>query len=218
MIDNPLNKNSETLFRSELDQAWSHYRHLEETRTKYLNFFFTIFLASIGFILTLITGLKSSISIDLYFGFAVFILALFLFSVILLASIVRLGYVLSSYELVMSETRKYFHGIDSPVLEIWNIRKNIPESVNRGVFSIQKSSRLLVLGVCMILSIIEFSLAYQIFNITNSLTSGYFLSALLSGFAMVLILLYIVRAIKQADDQKKLNKANSADTKSRAAD
>ena len=205
-----LDSKSEEFFKSEMDQAWNHYRHLEETRTKYLNFFFTIFLASIGFALTTIKT-NSNLSIDQYFGYAVFVFVLFLFSIILLASIVRLGYVLSSYELVMKETRKYFYGHDSTVIEVWNIRKNIPSSVNRGLFSIQKSSRLLVFGVCVLLSVIEFGLAYQMANTSNSIATGYFFITASIGFLMVLALIYVLKAIKQADDKVKLNKANSAD-------
>ena len=212
MINNVLTKNSEFLLKAELDQAWSHYRHLEETRGKYLNFFFTIFLASIGFMLTLAKDFDVKVTVETYFGFAVFVFSLFLISAILLAAIVRIGYVLSSYENIMKETRKYFHGESSPVLDVWDIRKGIPSSVNKGVFSIQKSSRALVMCVCLMLSILQMGVVREMYSMTMTLKSGYVVATIGFIAIMIITLLYIVFSIKKASDEIEHNKSNQQGT------
>jgi hypothetical protein len=46
MKDKTLNK--ENVLLEEFHQSWEHYRHLENARTRYMNFFFTALFAVIG--------------------------------------------------------------------------------------------------------------------------------------------------------------------------
>ena len=196
-----LTEKGETLLKQELDQAWNHYRHLEDIRTKYLNFFFTIFLASIGFVLTLFKDVASSVSLDLVWGISIFFLILYFISQIIFASIVRIGYVLAVYDNVMKNTRIHFHGLGSQALEIWDIRSQIPQAVNRGIFSIQKSSQILVITLSSTLIIAELYISYYLSSQLNKWLAFYPLTALCFSIVMLVSLGIFLGTLHYASKQ-----------------
>jgi len=159
MITAKLTGEAEDLLKLELVQTWNHYRHLEESRAKYLNFFYTLMAASVGFTLTQIRlGVQENPTPLLIATTSAFILILFLVFLLLLTSVVRIGYVLGAYEAVMKGTHEYFFRFDSSALELWAIREYIPSAVCKGIFSIQTSSTYLLVGVCSILATLELAL------------------------------------------------------------
>lgn len=154
----------EELFTSELNQAWDHYRHLEETRTKFLNFFFTMFLGSVGFLITLFNQYGSENTYKFYLSLSLFVSLIFIISIIIFSTITRIGYVLKAYELIFKKTREHYYGKESGALKLWSIRKNIPKSVSKGLFSVQNSSKFLLVIFCFVLTLIQLLLMVLIFN------------------------------------------------------
>jgi len=136
---------------AEITQAWQHYRHMEETRTKYLSFFATVILTSTGFFINLLKDINSFDPTQFITLASIFFFLLFIFSYFIWANITRIGFVLGAYEVIMSETRKHLLGVNSTGFQLWNIRARIPPAVSTGIFRIQSAASAIVLGVCMLL-------------------------------------------------------------------
>ena len=107
-----LGDRAEQLLLQELDQSWEHYRHLEDTRVKYLGFYFTILLGSIGIVATIgprVPQKPDGIALLLVFASA-YLAAFFAMNMIIYAAVRRLGVVLKSYDTIMTNIREYFRG------------------------------------------------------------------------------------------------------------
>ena len=84
-----LRNQTEAYLLAEVTQAWIHYRHLEETRTKYLSFFATVILTSAGFLVTLLKDIDKFDPAQLVGSISVFCFLLFIFSFFIWANISR---------------------------------------------------------------------------------------------------------------------------------
>ena len=90
-------KNYDELFVEEYRQAWDHFRHMENARTNYINFYFTALFAIFGLYTAIITldllkvgDIQILIGINLLNIFSVFTLYIYI-------NIVRIGWVLNGY-------------------------------------------------------------------------------------------------------------------------
>jgi hypothetical protein len=153
-----LREQREMFLSGEVSQAWTHYRHIEETRTKYLSFFATVVLGSSGFLITVLKDLKNFDPIQLVVSLSIFVLFLFLFSFFIWANIVRMGFVLSAYDQVIQEARS--RTLSEEVALNLNIRTKIPNFVSKGIFRVQLAASSIVLGVCVLLCAGEVYLGY----------------------------------------------------------
>lgn len=128
---------SDAYLLAEITQAWLHFRHMEETRTKYLSFFATVILASTGFFITLTKDIKNFESARFIALVSIFCFLLIAFSYFIWANIILIGFVLREYDVIISETRKHMLGANSSGYQLWNIRARIPPTVSSGFFRIQ---------------------------------------------------------------------------------
>jgi hypothetical protein len=155
---------TEAYLLSEATQAWTHYRHMEETRTKYLSFFATVILTSAGFLVTILKDIDKFEPVQLIASMSVFGFLLSIFSFFIWANISRVGYILTAYEVILTETRKYMLGAQSTGFSLWNIRTRIPPTVSTGVFSIQSAARQIVFIVCLLLLSAEAYLSFLVLD------------------------------------------------------
>ena len=140
-----LNKSHENLLVQEYNHTWIHYRHLEETRVKYINFLFTIFFASIT-AYGAIFKLSESRGVMLILGF-VFLFLLSALTLYLFIAVTRIGLVLASYDKCMGDLREVMFA-DCPAPESIYKRRILPRD-KKHVFSVQRSSQRLM-GIAMI--------------------------------------------------------------------
>ncbi len=187
-----LKNQTEAYLLAEIAQAWSHYRHLEETRTKYLAFFATVILTSGGFLVTLLKDLDKFDQVQLIASISAFCFLLFVFSFFIWANISRIGFVLKSYETVMNETRKYMLGADSAGYRLWDIRTRIPPSVSTGIFGIQSAASDIVFSVCVMLFVAQAYMSYIVF--AGKAPAPLWLAYALAGMA-ILIAALVVHAL-----------------------
>lgn len=178
---------TETFLLAELTQAWMHYRHLEETRTKYLAFFATVILTSCGFLVTLLKDIDKFESVQLIASISIFCFLLFVFSFFIWANISRIGFILASYETIMKETRKYILGADSAGYRLWDIRTRIPPTVSNGVFRIQSAASAIVLSVCILFFSAEAYMSYTVFS--GRVSAPLWLGCTIASLAFVIALL-----------------------------
>jgi hypothetical protein len=172
---------------TEVTQAWEHYRHMEETRTKYLSFYATVILTSAGFLVTLMKDFSAFDPGQFIASVSVFAFLLFVFSYFIWANITRIGFVLAAYEVILSETRKYMLGAESAGYHLWNVRARIPPAVSSGVFRIQSAASAIVLSVCLLLLSAEAYMSYVILSgtVRAPLWHGY----VIGGFALLILAL-----------------------------
>ena len=99
----------EELLLAEFAEAWSHYRHIESTRQKYLTLFFG-FLAGISGLITTLASkvdIKNILSVA---GLASLLWTFSVFSGLLFANTRKMGRVLRGYENTMKEVREIAYG------------------------------------------------------------------------------------------------------------
>lgn len=178
---------TESFLLAELSQAWTHYRHLEETRTKYLAFFATVILTSCGFLVTLLKDINKFDQVQLTASISIFCFLLFVFSFFIWANISRIGFVLASYETIMKETRKHMLGADSTGYRLWDIRTRIPPTVSNGIFSIQSAASAIVLSVCVLFFSAEVYMSYSVF--TGRVSAPSWLGYAIGSFAVAITVL-----------------------------
>lgn len=193
-----LKNQTEAFLLAEATQAWTHYRHLEETRTKYLAFFATVVLTSGGFLVTLLKDIDKFKPALLTGALALFCVLLFVFSFFIWANIVRIGFVLNAYGDIMVATRKYMLGVDSAGYRLWDIRTRIPPSVSRGAFTIQWTAGAIVRGVCLLLAMAEAGMGIAVTE--GWIAAPAWLGQVVTGIAVALLaaVLYTSVRIRQA--------------------
>lgn len=180
-----LKNQTETYLLAEMAQAWTHYRHMEETRTKYLAFFATVILTSGGFLVTLLKDIDKFDPVQLIASISAFCFLLFVFSFFIWANISRIGFVLASYETIMNETRKYMFGAASTGYRLWDIRAKIPPTVSKGIFRIQFAASAIVLSVCLLLFFAEAYMGYMI--LAGTVHAPSWLGYVILGFAAAIV-------------------------------
>ncbi len=146
-----LGEDEKKLLMSELDQAWAHYRHLEETRTKYLNFFFTILLGSAAFWGTVLRreNLEPNAVI---FGFYVYAFFLFVVIAVIYAAIKKIGVTRDQYEDIIHITHEYLFKGNKGAVGLYKITEKHP---GMKMYSVQRSAECLSLLCCLALVGIE---------------------------------------------------------------
>jgi len=106
----------EELLLAEFTEAWSHYRHIEATRQKYLTLFFG-FLGGISGLLSTLASkidLKAPLSIA---GLAGLLYTFSIFSALLFANTKKMGCVLHGYERTLKVVREIAYGVDFAAYE-----------------------------------------------------------------------------------------------------
>jgi hypothetical protein len=148
-----LGEDEKKLLMSELDQAWAHYRHLEETRTKYLNFFFTILLGSAAFWGTVLRreNLEPNAVI---FGFYVYAFFLFVVIAVIYAAINKIGVTRDQYEGIMHTTHECLFRANEGAVGLYKITEKHP-GMKIKMYSVQLSAEWLSLVCCVALLGIE---------------------------------------------------------------
>lgn len=98
----------ETLLCHEFDQAWDHYRHNETTRSQYLGYFFALSLGSAAFGAQTVRSDALASALDLVL-FGVFLLVFAFLTGFVYLGIRKAGVVLTHYESVWNNIRRYFY-------------------------------------------------------------------------------------------------------------
>ncbi|GGP24701.1 hypothetical protein [Silvimonas amylolytica] len=150
---------------AEISQAWTHYRHMEEMRTKYLSFYSTVIIASAGFFVNLAKDERDIVTPHLFFPLSIFTLLLFVFSLAVWANIYRIGHIVWVYGNILQETRKSVLKETNPAYVRWQVRKHIPPSVSGGLFSIQSAASYIVSGVCLVLTGMQVVLTMKAYDL-----------------------------------------------------
>ena len=121
----------------EIDQAWTHYRHLEEMRFKYLSLLIGLLGTSAAALIAAFQYLlKSPITLPVGVGLPALVLFLYGVTQMLLTAIIRIGYVLAAYEDIMYHTRAHFCGLDSYAFKVWSVRERISKPMKGTLFSL----------------------------------------------------------------------------------
>jgi hypothetical protein len=100
----------------EFDQAWSHYRHLKNTRSQYLGFFFTVTLAATGAGAAVVRGGPVDHTAPLVLT-AVFLVIYMQFATFVYVSVRKMGVVLTYYETLQNTIRGWL-GLDPADLSV----------------------------------------------------------------------------------------------------
>jgi ABC-type multidrug transport system fused ATPase/permease subunit len=178
-----------TILIEEYHQTWEHYRHLENARTKYMNFFFTALFAVFGLYTALIKIDKFEIH---EFELVIGIILLYIFSAFTLyvfINITRIGWVLTGYDNVMKELRKLLH--DNEILsQKISVRDYLPRESKYKVYSIQYSAETLLKISMMLMNlfiIVIFIIKWDTFITLHLLF-------LIASFILIFILeIFIIR-------------------------
>jgi len=194
-----------SFFFDETSQAWSHYRHLEETRRNYLAFHAAATLTSLGFLASVGKDIESFDAVILSAIISGFLVFLFTLSFLVWANLLRIGYVLHAYEEILTETRRFALGTDSSEFKLWNIRDRIPQVVRLGVFTIQNAASYLTLLSCCLVCIAQIWLTTVVIrgDATSMFWEPYRSPFVAASVAMVISLLFAVWSIKTAARQRK---------------
>lgn len=129
---------SDQLLDQEFKEAWSHYRHVESDRSRYLSFFFTIVLATIGFLITITKDIGSGSTLSPWFIPGIFFL-FWLLNVLawfIYAGIKKSGHVLAHYDQVMWRIRDMVYDEPQKMRQLLSIRRAHPVMMMR-TFSTQ---------------------------------------------------------------------------------
>ena len=170
------------LLIEEYRQAWSHYRHLEGVRERYLNFFFTLLLAVLGLGVTLI-GLQSGTFVINHWNITGVLLIIWILSLLatyLFAATRKLGVVLEFYERMKDNIRPIFYkdhfasiyplvsirAYDHPLMKIKFFRA---QNTTERIFAGGAILSTIVLGLGVLLSFINKLLQLWELGIINSL-------------------------------------------------
>ena len=155
MVDKTNSSKSGDLLLHEFQEAWSHYRHIEESRSQYLGFFFIVMLSSIGFLISLSQNLDLMTSSWSVFGILILFWLLYILTFFMFVSVRKMGVVKKHYEDVIARIREHFY-IDEPDLnKILNIRDKKHQVMQSSLFSVQTSAEYILIGSCIILTLIE---------------------------------------------------------------
>lgn len=147
---------------AEFKEAWLHYRHVENNRTKYLGFFFTIILTSIGFIVTILYNDGKFVSPNQPVTFGLLILVWFLnvITTFIYTAVFKVRFVLYHYEAVLKSTRTLIYGISdyNKFTNEFDVRENIGlKRFRNKVFSFQDTAVMILAVSALLLGIILIS-------------------------------------------------------------
>ena len=153
----------------EYTEAWAHYRHVENDRTTYLKFFFTMLLASLGFLLSISKDIRTFGEAQPPFVGGVFLLLWFLniLTLFIFANIKQSGWVLDHYEKVWRLIRDML--LDTSLADQLDVRKQCHPSkrMGRWLFSAQKSAEHLLFSMCFLLDLGGSWLCWRVWHDTE---------------------------------------------------
>lgn len=147
---------STDLLKQEFTEAWNHYRHLENDRTRYLGFFFTLLIASIGLLLNALATVSPTSPTPYWFVPGVFLLA-WLFdalSLFIYANIKKSAFILRHYFNIMWRIRELIYEDPPKMHQLLSVAETHP-IVKSMWFSHQKLSEMLLLSACFLLDVAQ---------------------------------------------------------------
>lgn len=181
---------SKELLLEEFKEAWSHYRHLELSRSRYLGFFFTITIASLGLIVTFFKDFQTQEGPWLYFGILSLLWVVNVLSLFIFCSIKKIGFVLRHYESVMEKVRGLTYENSNAISQhLWVRNKSHPVMTMR-FFSAQGTSEAIPAGFITILTIVQAVSIYMGMS-TEFITKWQGISLLICFIAILICELYI---------------------------
>jgi hypothetical protein len=137
-------------------EAWAHYRHLENSRTEYLKFFFTAVLGSLG----LIAAISKDRPFDSHWwflGLSLLNATLFVLTAFMYLTVRKFGAVLHHYTVLGREFRAMFYSVASPS-ERRILDGMLFDGVTDPIFRLrffdgQPTSEALLFGFCIVFAI-----------------------------------------------------------------
>lgn len=188
--------------KSQMAEAWAHYRHCETVRAQYLSFFFTGYTAVAGFVVTLLKPDEKTqlIADSTLVGVASFLFVLFWVSACFYILIVRLNAVLGHYARIMDQTRKHFFAADGFAIEIWSYRKIGLHEKKPSIFSVGVSIPRLLAGLSLCLISCEALLTAVLAQRTRISWQ----TTLSLSFSIVTLTAWIYLIVKAHDYQKRV--------------
>ncbi len=108
-MDSEFKETNNTIHLEELRQVWNHYRHLDNMRVKFMNFFFTVLFAVIGLYSAIIK--ISSDESEIFKSLVGFTLIWFLniLTVYILLNLQKIGSLLKGYTKVIGRFRELLY-------------------------------------------------------------------------------------------------------------
>jgi hypothetical protein len=191
----------------EYHQLREHFRHLENTRTKYMNFFFASLFAVFGLYAALIKIDKWEIH-EFELGIGLFLFYMFsVFTLYIYTNITRIGSALAVYHKVTDEVRKKL--FDDELLQeistdkylskersINKYRIKVPEDPKIKVYSIHDSAKTLLeismVLINLLIAVIFFIIVFRWFCILYLLLSIRFFTLFL-----ILQIYMVMKVIKE---------------------
>ncbi|MDY0279166.1 MAG: hypothetical protein RBR35_01235 [Salinivirgaceae bacterium] len=159
-------------------QAWEHYRHIENSRSQYMNFFFTALFAFSGVILAFnniekidFKGKEISYGVLLLYLFNVFTLYIYI-------NIVRIGWVLDGYTKVMNDIKAKLFNNNSDYVNI-SVRNYLPKESKYKIFSVHFSAMLLLKATMFATNIFSVLGIGFSWSRSGTIINGFFTVALL---------------------------------------
>lgn len=141
------------LLIEEYKQAWDHFRHMENARTNYINFYFTALFAIFGLYSALLTLDLLKVG-EIHIMMGISLLNIFsIFTLYIYINIVRIGWVLNGYSNVIRELRKLMHS-DTFLQKNISVRDYLPSGQKKNFFSIQYSAQILLQSFMVIVNIL----------------------------------------------------------------
>jgi|GEM_PF-5377526 len=160
---------SNDLLLKEFDQAWNHYRHIEDQRSKTMNYFYTIVLGITVLFVNYFKDKNLQLSYVACIGISMLLLLVFIYTFFAYTSVRKASKVLNHYENVMEIIRKLYYK-DERSLKLLYVRKTLRKSKISKLFSVQSTSESTLLGTMLVILIIEILIYMFFFQITNSST------------------------------------------------
>ena len=162
----------------EYNEVWQHYRHLENARTKYMNFFFTALFAVFSFFTALIRLDKFETSNQELTLWMILLYIFSAFTLYIFINIVKIGWVLDGYNRIQREIRQLF--LDTKTINKISVTNYLPKN-SKKIFRLQYSAELflkiclLVLNFIIIISFISNLCVFSLIQIVLLLLCFLFL-------------------------------------------
>lgn len=205
--------NADALLQQEFSEAWAHYRHLEASRSKYLGFFFTVLIATSGFVLTIFKDFGDSQEPWVYFGLISLVWIVSILSFFIFTTIKKSGFVLKHYEDVMKEVRHLSYDQAIHIDALMNVREKNHPVMKMALFSTQQTAEIIPLGTTIILCAINSSALISMWGSKSLLpwqqwTSLCIISILVLSLVYVITRLIVFQLIQKPSTLRKTEQSN----------
>lgn len=145
---------TENLLLQEFNETWAQIRHLENLRSKYLGFFFTVILASVGFFINLMRDGIANNSI-VVFGLFSLVWILFILTFLLYTAIKKMNVIIGHFGDCIRVIRRYFPNTEEIDKRI-SVREIKNAVMKHKIFSVHYTLELLLQLFCIIFLLIQF--------------------------------------------------------------